>query len=169
MTTMVNGNQSSFNFESDSLDLLTILEICLEFLVTIIGDILYLTIYMSLRKIWGRPNEEKYCQQVYFCLMFNNGIIIILVSFNPAFESVLWTFSLGFSKVYLIINNLCSPLHLYECDLCFHTENLTNQSILFCQWLKWRLLVPSDWDIQCYILFNTYHHPNCIWETISLC
>ena len=44
MTTMVNGNQSSFNFESDSLDLLTILEICLEFLVTIIGDILYLTI-----------------------------------------------------------------------------------------------------------------------------
>ena len=51
MTTMVNGNQSSFNFESDSLDLLTILEICLEFLVTIIGDILYLTIYMSLRKI----------------------------------------------------------------------------------------------------------------------
>ena len=44
MMTMVNGNQSSFVSENDSLDLLTISEICLEFIVTIIGNILCLII-----------------------------------------------------------------------------------------------------------------------------
>ena len=56
--TMVNGNQSSFASESDSLDLLTISEICLEFPVTIIGNILCLVIF-HYERFGGDPMKRS--------------------------------------------------------------------------------------------------------------
>ena len=56
--TMVNGNQSSFVSESDSLDLLTISEICLEFPVTIIGNILCLVIF-HYERFGGDPMKRS--------------------------------------------------------------------------------------------------------------
>ena len=55
---MVNGSRSSFDFESDSLDLLTISEICLEFLLTIIGNILYLIIFQY-ERFGGDPMKRS--------------------------------------------------------------------------------------------------------------
>ena len=55
---MVNGNQRSFVFESDFLDPLTISDICLEFPVTIIGNILCLIIF-HYERFGGDPMKRS--------------------------------------------------------------------------------------------------------------
>ena len=78
---ILNGNKSNFNFESDELHPLTVLDISLEFIVTIIGNILCLII-VHYERFGGDPMKRSLVNKFISTICFTIAITLFLSAFT---------------------------------------------------------------------------------------
>ena len=114
--TMVNGNQRSFVFESDFLDPLTISDICLEFPVTIIGNILCLIIF-HYERFGGDPMKRSIvnkfistiCLTMAATTFLSASILLMRVFYGPftlVLAKVLTSLAI-YGVLFLCMNVIC--------------------------------------------------------------
>ena len=116
---MVKHSRSNFDFESNSLHLLTILEIILEFLVILIGNILCLIIF-HYERFGGDPMKRGLVNKFISTICLTMGAtnfwhactLVLRISFGP--------FPLGLASVF-ILSTIYGVLFLCMNVICVFT------------------------------------------------